>query len=402
MPRTLQIRLSQADPRRSAVSAIPRAVLDVAPLGRARRGSHFLGCAHHVYRRRGNHAERRSSALAYHSGHFSFERRARTEHLPLYDLLLHLWPLPDGRRPHYYCACRPMLFFLVGVWVLSRAALRIGGAARAATSMIWLASLPGPYGFHYARLGNQLLFFVSSHRSADLGLSALRRSAQWLDRGATFACWRLRSSGRVISAGFCSPCSAWKKWIKWIRQSSAASKRAIPRLAIAAGVLAVASIPLWHTLLDSIRDVIGSHASARAALFNAGYKLYVLMVSESVAPWYWKFGVPGMLAVAASLALIFVAVHGQARGFLLYGASLVGALAMIGGMSSENLLLAAPWFLLAAAVAIGTTHTSPLAARDGCLACSCRGDRMVRRLRPRLLCDADFHRALGRSRRRSR
>ena len=132
----------------------------------------------------------------------------------------------------------------------------------------------------------------------------------------------------------------------------------LPRLAIAAAVLAVVSIPLGTPYWTRIRDVISSHPSVEATLFNAGYKVYVLLVSESVAPWYWKLGAPGMLAVAASLVLIFVAVHGQARRFFLYGALLVAALAVIGRLSSESLLQAAPWFLLAAAVAIGTTHTS--------------------------------------------
>ena len=58
-------------------------------------------------------------------------------HLPLYDLLLHVWLALTGGAPALL-RVPPMLFFLVGVWVLSRAALRIGGA-QSATSMIWLA-----------------------------------------------------------------------------------------------------------------------------------------------------------------------------------------------------------------------------------------------------------------------
>ena len=81
------------------------------------------------------------------------------------------------------------------------------------------------------------------------------------------------------------------------------------------------------------------------------------MVSESVAPWYWKFGAPGMFAVAITLVLIFIAVRGQARRFLIYGAFLLALLAVIGALSAESLLLIAPWLLLPAAVAIGTTHT---------------------------------------------
>jgi hypothetical protein len=271
-------------------------------------------------------------------------------HLPLYDLLLHLWLALTAGAPALL-RVPPILFFLGGVWLLSRAASRIGGEA-SGTSMIWLAAL-WPYGFHYARLETGYSF--SFLLIAALIWAYLHYAAAPSD--STWALVCLLAVALIWTNFFGWILIAALGVEEWIRNRGA-EQPAAPRLAIAAAVLAVASIPLWHTLRGSATAAISSHPSWRAAILNAGYKVYVLLVSESVAPWYWKFGVPGMLAVAASLVLIFVAVHGQARRFFLYGAFLLALLAIIGSLSAESLLLVAPWLLLPAAIAVGTTHTS--------------------------------------------
>ena len=121
-------------------------------------------------------------------------------HLPLYDLLLHLWLALTGGAPPY-CACRSMLFFLAGVWVLSRAALRIGGA-QSATPVIWLAC-PLALWLPLRSPGKRLLLFVSFGCSADLGVSTLRCSAQRSGLGAGLpagGCAHLDELFRVDSA----------------------------------------------------------------------------------------------------------------------------------------------------------------------------------------------------------
>jgi hypothetical protein len=274
---------------------------------------------------------------------------AASQHPPLYDLLLHFWLVLTSGAPSLL-RVPPILFFLAGVWLLSRAASRIGGEL-SGTSMIWLAAL-WPYGFHYARLetGYSFSFFLMAAL-----IWAYLRDAAIPDR----------STGPLVC--LLAVALIWTNYFGWILiallgveeciRNRGSAQAAVRRLAPAAAVLAVASIPLWHSLVQSTRAAIDSHPSSRAAFFNAGYKLYVLFASESVAPWVWKFGVPGMLAVAAALVLLFVAVRGQSRRFLLYGAFLVALLAVIGSLSAASLLLVAPWFLLPAAVAVGTTHT---------------------------------------------
>jgi len=218
--------------------------------------------------------------------------------------------------------------------------------------VIWLAAL-WPYGFHYARLESGYPF--SFLLVAALTWAYLRYVAAPRGPAGVLVC--LLAIALIWTNPFGWILIALLGVEEWIRNRGS-KQAAARRLAIAAGLLAAASIPLWRTLLDAARGAIGSHPSWQAVVLNAGYKLYVLLVSESVAPWYWKFGVPGMLAVAASLVLVFVAVRGQARRFLLYGALLLALMAIIGALSAESLLLVAPWLLLPAAIAIGTMHAS--------------------------------------------
>ena len=70
------------------------------------------------------------------------------EHPPLNDLLLHFWLRLTGGA-FLWLRVPAMIFFLAGLWMLSRAARRLGGE-NSATALVWLGAL-WPYGFHYGR-----------------------------------------------------------------------------------------------------------------------------------------------------------------------------------------------------------------------------------------------------------
>ena len=271
-------------------------------------------------------------------------------HPPLYDLLLHFWMLVTRGSPELL-RVPSMIFFIGGVWLLSRAALRIAGE-QSGTSMIWLVAL-GPFGFHYARqlsVYSLSFFLIAALTWAYLRYASAPSAKEW-----TIVC-----ALAILLV--------WTDYLAWIvlvflaveellrnrHNLSAAAKR----LAVAAAVLLVASIPLWQTFAAVARAGFAAHLPWRAGLINIGYNVYVLGVSESLAPWYWKYGVPGMIAVVTSLALLSVPIRGQARRFLIYGAALLILIALSSTLSAESLLIAAPWILLAAAAVIGTTHTS--------------------------------------------
>lgn len=275
-------------------------------------------------------------------------------HPPLYGLLLHIWLGLTGGAPTLLRA-PSILFFLIGIWTLSRAARWMGGE-ECGTSMIWLSVL-WPFGFHYARLANG--YSASFLLIAAVTWAYLRyAAAPNYSTGASVLALAVLLIWTSYFGWLVVALLALEEWIRIRASQQDRSRVAITRLSVAAALLAVVSIPLWRAAAQTARIIIGSHLPFRPAIANVGFSLYVLLISESVAPWYWKFGVPAALAVIGSLVLIVVAIHGQARRFLLYGAILLALVAIAGAWNAEKLLLVAPWFLLPAAAAIGKTHTS--------------------------------------------
>ena len=81
------------------------------------------------------------------------------EHPPLYDMILHFWLILTGGS-FEYLRVPSILFFLIGLFLLSRAAHRLGGSA-SGVAVVWLGAL-WPLGFHYGRLASSygFLFFL--------------------------------------------------------------------------------------------------------------------------------------------------------------------------------------------------------------------------------------------------
>jgi hypothetical protein len=91
------------------------------------------------------------------------------------------------------------------------------------------------------------------------------------------------------------------------------------------------------------------------AIFGqVGFDVYSFFVSESVAPWYWRFSLPAALAALLCVALVAWWLPRLARRFLLYCALLLVAMALTGAFQTKDLLTLSPWFLLPAGVAIET------------------------------------------------
>ena len=123
------------------------------------------------------------------------------EPLPLYYLLLHIWLRLSGGA-FLWLRAPSILFFLAGVWLLSRAAGRCGGA-RSATTLLWLGAL-WPYGFHHGRLAvwYSLSFLcVSGLTWAYLRFCASPGPQAWLVVCLLALAPRLRGLFRLVLAG---------------------------------------------------------------------------------------------------------------------------------------------------------------------------------------------------------
>src|ERR1700676_3807891 len=80
---------------------------------------------------------------------------------PLYDIFFHFWLRLTGGA-FESLRVPSILFFLTGLFMLARAAARLGGPL-SAQAVVWLGAL-WPFGFHYGRLaaGYAFSFFLVS------------------------------------------------------------------------------------------------------------------------------------------------------------------------------------------------------------------------------------------------
>jgi hypothetical protein len=119
-------------------------------------------------------------------------------------------------------------------------------------------------------------------------------------------------------------------------------------------VLGVAFLPFLAAARSSLRSIGTVHPSIPFMFANAIYSLYTLFVSESVAPWAWRFSIPAALAVLASLAMVARWTPRPSRRFLIYSAGLIAVLALTGTLTMNRLLELSPWILLPIGIVVET------------------------------------------------
>ncbi len=279
--------------------------------------------------------------------HLFFAGWGALERPPLYDIWLHLWLRITGGA-FVLLRAPSMVFFLAGLWILSRAAKRIGGPASGA-ALLW-AAVFWPYGFHYGRLASWYSFtflLICGVTWAYLRLCAAPTTNAWAIFLAlavaliytNYAGWALLALLAVDNL---------------LRHRGELRMPYLGRLLGTAALLTAAYAPLWRVVLPRLGDAVDPHATWKLRLLTAGYNAYALVVSESVAPWFWRFGVPAAVSIAAGFTLALVFLRGEARRFLIFGALLLAGMDLLGLLQAKWLFLVAPWFLLPIAVLFGT------------------------------------------------
>jgi hypothetical protein len=277
------------------------------------------------------------------------------EHPPLYDLLLHVWLRLTGGAMDWL-RVPSVVFFVAGLFCLSRAARLLAGI-EAGTALLWLGLL-WPYGFHFGRLAGwySFVFLLISA----LTWAYLRHSAVLLSQQSPAVC---RAAWiRVCLLGLALVYANYVGWAllfllavdDWLRHR--AQPGTLKRLLVTAAVFVVAYIPLWPAFWSELSVGTSFHQSWTYRLENLAYNVYVLFVSESVGPWFWRLGIPAAIASVACLLLAFFGLRGPARRFLVFGAILIVAMAFVGILYPRRLFVVAPWFLLPIAAAIGVVE----------------------------------------------
>lgn len=264
---------------------------------------------------------------------------------PLYGVILRFWlRATDGNFD--YLRIPSILFFLAGLFLLGRAAKRFTSASGGA-AVLWAGAL-WPFSFHYARLA--IWYSFSFFLVAGLTLMYLEYlEDQSRDRWTIFLAF---SAGLIWTTGWgwtILACLALDQILRARAKEPAASVKAV--LGTAA-LLCLLFLPFFPALRAEIFSGANLHQRPLTIFANAGLSLYSLFVSESVAPWFWRFSIPAALAILVCIALVARWSPHSARRFLIYSGLILAALALTGTLQTKNLLMISPWILLPAGVAI--------------------------------------------------
>lgn len=265
------------------------------------------------------------------------------EHPPLYDILLHFWLRITGgafsalRLPSIGC-------YLLGLWLLSRAAEKMGGP-RSARAVLWLGAL-WPFGYHYGRLAAWYSFcflIVAALTLAYLRLVQEPYLGRW--------CITLFLAAALVYTNYFGWAFLICLAFDFVWREREAKRRVIAPLFLSALILGLTYLPLWRAFLNELRTGPSFVHSPAATVFLGGFHLYNVFVSESVAPWVLALGVPACLCIAVCLVVALKCCPPQARRFLLYALVLCAAMTALGIISSKRLLPVAAWILLPVGVA---------------------------------------------------
>jgi hypothetical protein len=269
---------------------------------------------------------------------------------PLYDILFHFWLRLTGGT-FESLRVPSILFFLGGLFMLARAAVRLGGPL-SAQAVVWLGAL-WPFGFHYGRLaaGYAFSFFLVS----GLTLAYLRYLEELsLKRWAVFFTFAVAIVWTNYFGWAILGCLAIDQILR--HRSAEPSANSVVCIQTTA-LLCVAFIPIFRAFRNEFVAGVVSHPRALAILANATFGVYSLFVSESVAPWTWFLSTSAALAILAVVGLVVTSLPRNSRRFLLYGALLIAVMAASGVPLTRHLFLVSPWILLPIGVIVGTNKS---------------------------------------------
>jgi len=273
------------------------------------------------------------------------------EHPPLYDLLLHFWIRLTGGAMDWLRA-PSICFYIAGLWLLSRAALRLAGETAAAI-LIWMGVL-WPFGFHYARLAawySFSFFLVSAFTLAFLHLIEKQSPVRWgvLLLAAAALVWTNYLGWAFVVCLFVLD--------RWLRRRNAEPVIAVGPLVRVAAILIVVFIPLFTAFRHELSSGMHLPRHALTLAATAAFNAYSLFVSEAVAPWFWRPALLACAAILASLVFGYRCAPRSARRFFLYFAVISLGMALTGILQTKRLLLISPWLLLPLSAALaGTDH----------------------------------------------
>jgi hypothetical protein len=277
------------------------------------------------------------------------------EHPPLSDVVLHFWTPVAGRSP-VLLRLPSLLFFAGGLALLGLAGVRLAGPG-AFLPVIALGVL-SPYNFHFARLAGWYSFcfllvaWLTLAWLRYLESPGMHRLVGFLLPAVLLAYsnyYGLVVIGLLLLDGFL---------IRGWRSAKAALVTAV--------VVGVAMTPLWPPFFRELHTRTHSFRLTDGLL--AGFDLYSLFLSESVAPWFWFLSIPAAIGIGVAIVLAIRAAGPRPRLFFWYFVAAVAGLALTGKSDNKRMLFLSGWLILALASGLTNVRAPRLAIALGFVA----------------------------------
>jgi len=268
------------------------------------------------------------------------------EHPPLYDILLHGWLRLTGGNIHLL-RFPATVFYLVGVWLMARIAGEISGRKAELTAL--LLGVLSPYGFHFGRLAAWYSFcflLVALETHLYLRYLARRSSANWI--------WMFLCSLALIYSNYFGWVLLALLALDFFLLNRRVGFRPFAPILGMGALLFAAFLPILLAFLRELHRGVQLDQSLLARMLTAAYVVYSMLVSESVAPWFWPLGVPAAIAVAAVVALAIRYSPPVGRRLLACFFVSLAIMTAIGVVETKRVLMLLPWLALPIALAFAS------------------------------------------------
>ena len=267
------------------------------------------------------------------------------EHPPLSDLFLHGWLILTH---HSFAWLRIFanIFYLAGLLVLAKCGEVVG--KRSTAWAVLLFGIAWPFGYFYARVTGWYCFCF-------LLTALLLYSYFLLLRSGTFRLWILFT---LVACAF-----VWSNYYSvaillilffdmLVFHTGFAKKQARPLLLVGT-VIALSFLPLIHPLLAGSGSTMSAGVSPVALVVEAGFMLFALLASVSVAPWFFAWSIPVGIAILALFAVLLTS--RASRRMAGYFLALILGLGLTNHLDLKRLLFLTPLLILAVALCISAS-----------------------------------------------
>jgi hypothetical protein len=267
------------------------------------------------------------------------------EHPPLYDLLLHGWlRVTDGSI--HLLRLPAIVFYALGAWILSLVAKRFGGERSQMCTLAIIAA--SPFGFHFGRLATWYscgFLLVSLVTLAYLRFFDAPTAVRWI--------LLMISALALVYANYFGWAFLTLITLDYCWQKRSQMQTALKWVALSGIMLMAAYLPIFRAFVKELHSGTAHKFYPTGFLFNAAYNIYLIFVSESVAPWFWLFSVVAGAAILVTAAVLLLNDFPLKR-FLIYFVACTVVLSALTSIMPKRTFFMTPWLALPIGIALGT------------------------------------------------